>query len=195
MITGIQTPFLIEKLQKLDALHRVVFSAACCERLLPNYTAFHKEENWGDPNVLRLALDRVWECLEDGELPKEGLDQLISDCNDIIPDTENFSTPLVSYALDAGTAVVSTLECCKNGRVESAVEVAVFSRDTVFMALSAQGWSDDKMADSPLMKRELEKQEEDLDVLLEQQELTTALVLRFRHAWESQNCGLSNINL
>lgn len=54
---------LEKELEGLPPLHRVAFAASCCERLLPNYNAFYFLENWGDPSVLRTALNEVWQIL------------------------------------------------------------------------------------------------------------------------------------
>jgi len=183
-----------KKLQGLSLLHQVAFSASCSERLFPNYLAFSKVENWGDPCKLRAALETVWENLEVGVLPSMGLSELIQECSLVIPDTDDFKTPLVSSALDAGTAIVGTLELCKSGNWRHAVDVAGFARDTVYMTLSAQGF-EAEMTRHPWMIREIAKQEEDLELLANSRILSTAVVLRLRHAWKSQNHGLSNIDL
>ena len=194
-IQGIEVPDLSEKLQRLTVPQQIAFSASCSERLFPNYQAFFKEENWGDPDVMRVALDTVWDNLEEGVVPSKGLSELIEECDSVTPDTEDFETPLVSSALDAGTAIVGTLELCKDGDWNHAFEAAGFARDTVYLALSAQGLDDVDMVQHPWMKRELEKQEEDLTVLASSPTLSTALVLQLRHSWKNQNGGLSNIDL
>ena len=123
-----------------------------------------------------------------------GLSELIQECDLVIPDTDDFETPLVSAALDAGTAIVGTLELCKSGDWRRAVEVAGFARDTVYMALSAQGL-ETEMIRHPWMIRELAKQEEDIELLANAPILSSAVVLRLRYAWKSQNNGQSNIDL
>ncbi|MBC6423541.1 MAG: DUF416 family protein [Hormoscilla sp. SP5CHS1] len=48
----------------MPQIHRLAFAAACCERLLPTYNAFCRRENWGNPALLRKALDEVWQVLQ-----------------------------------------------------------------------------------------------------------------------------------
>jgi uncharacterized protein len=43
---------------------RVLFAASCCERLMPCYETFVAMEKWGDPKVLRIALEEVWKFLQ-----------------------------------------------------------------------------------------------------------------------------------
>jgi uncharacterized protein YjaG (DUF416 family) len=40
---------LMHDLERLPRTHRVVFAAACCERLLLNSAAFWREVQWGQP--------------------------------------------------------------------------------------------------------------------------------------------------
>ena len=54
---------LEKELKKLPHLHRVAFATSICERMLPIYNAFCRMENWGDPSVLRKALDEIWQIL------------------------------------------------------------------------------------------------------------------------------------
>jgi hypothetical protein len=39
---------LEKELEDLPGLHRVAFAAACCERMVPNYSAFYRMYDWGD---------------------------------------------------------------------------------------------------------------------------------------------------
>ncbi|TXI12815.1 MAG: DUF416 family protein [Rhizobium sp.] len=186
---------LYEKLHGLSFLQRIAFSASCSERLFSNYIAFVNEANWGEPHVLRKALDTVWENLETGTISPRDLSGLIEECDEVIPDTEDFETPMVSYALDAGTAVVGTLQLWESGDLMRAVEIAGFARDTVYMALSVQGLDDTEMERHPWMIRELAKQEADIRILANSQSHSIEVVLRLRYGWKSQNNGLSNIDL
>ncbi len=55
---------LTRDLVALPASHRVAFAASCCERLVPNYQAFALMEDWGNPRLLRRALDAAWKTAE-----------------------------------------------------------------------------------------------------------------------------------
>jgi uncharacterized protein YjaG (DUF416 family) len=52
-------------------------------------------------------------------------------CEKIIPDTENFESPLTSAALDAAVAVTNALEYCLDNEDKKIDEVATVARDTV----------------------------------------------------------------
>lgn len=191
--------FDIDKLrQRLEALamkHRSAFGASCCERLLPNYYAFAAMEKWGNPALLRVALDEVWTFLKGGTVSREGIEQLISECSLVLPDTEEFSSAFVSAALDAGVCIVETLSCCLDGNLEHAVTVSSQARDTVHMYIQARdgiSYSDprweEKIFNDPLMIEEIEKQERDLKDLESARELTGELLDRLRES--SSTSGL-----
>ena len=57
---------LKQELEKLPQLHRMAFAASICEKMLPNYYAFYRMENWGDPSVQRKVLDEIWQHLAGG---------------------------------------------------------------------------------------------------------------------------------
>jgi uncharacterized protein len=43
------------EIEELPPLNRIAFAASCCERLLPNYYIFAREESEGNPDALRNA--------------------------------------------------------------------------------------------------------------------------------------------
>ena len=114
---------LEKELEKLSPLHRIAFTASGCERLLPNYNAFSREENWGDPSILRKALDEVWQILRGKPIDVEALSQLIIDCysDDMVPHSEDFS----GYVMEARgvcTAIYHTLNACIDCQTKTIVE-------------------------------------------------------------------------
>jgi hypothetical protein len=194
---------LIERERQLDGLskhHRIAFAASCVERLLPNYTAFSRMEQWGDADLLHESLEKIWAYVQGGALSEMQFDELIEECEKIVPDTEDFSSRYTSAALDAANAVIETLSCCKDGSSHRAAEVASFARDTVDMFIQQREETNPVDADlemnileHPLMKREIKKQEDDLSELKNQTELTPDFVRRLRSSWS--NMGLSNIDV
>lgn len=188
-------------LEQISWKHRAVFGAACCERLLPNYVAFVEEVRWGEPETLRSGIDYVWSVATGGLLNPAEVQRLIQRCDSIIPDAEDFATPSVSAALDAGTAVVETLQSLLDSDVQRIVDVASFCRDTVDMYIQNRDRLDynndplfeTKIARDPLMKRELDRQSAILTDLAENPVLDGALLRRLRK--ESADGGRSNIGL
>ena len=190
--------FLGRELRRLPRTHRVVFAAACCERLLPNYAAFTREVHWGDPHALREALDYIWRTVSGGSVDRDEINRLIKQCDAVIPDTEDFETSFVSAALDAGTAVVGTLRSLPDGDTKHVLEVTSYCRDTVHMYIQDRDdldyrdpLFDTKIEQDPLMKRELERQAAILSKLANNPVLDDSLLKSIRD--ESADGGRSNI--
>jgi len=178
--------------------HRVAFAAACCERLLPNYAAFAREVQWGEPSVLRDALEYVWSVLADGHFDRTEIEGLMERCDAVIPDSEDFDTSSVSAALDAGTAVVGTLRSLLEGDTQQIVEVASYCRDTVHMYIQDRDdldyqdpLFDMKIEQDPLMRRELARQSSTLSELANNPVLDGVFLKRLRD--ESADGGRSNM--
>ena len=94
---------LEKELEILPPFHQVAFAAACCERLLPNYNAFCRQVDWGDPSVPRNALDEVWQILAGKRVDATKIEQLIEACGDehIFPDDLDFGG---QYCMEAQEA-------------------------------------------------------------------------------------------
>jgi uncharacterized protein len=162
-----------ERLEKCEPRRRVLFAACCCERLLPNYDAFVAMEKWGDPSVLRLAVDEIWAFLKGHPLHAARVRELLSACDSVTPSTMDFGSLFVSAALDCVVSIMETLECCLDGDPRHSAEVAQAACDTVVMYLDAccdpetGVHSADPMFDkwvhaSPLLAGEMQRQDETL---------------------------------
>ena len=161
------------KLKELSREQKILFMLSCCERLYPNYLAFNKKHEWGNPFVLRNTLDFAWTVLERGiGEDKEELKKLLKQCDEITPDTEDFDSIFVSQALDSTVAVASLLEYIISDSNDKIIEVASLARDTVDMyvqELEDMAPNDpnlEKMIlEHPLMQQELKRQRQDIELL------------------------------
>lgn len=189
---------VIALLRSVPAMHRAAFVASCAERLFPNYVAFSRETGWGKPRLLREALDAVWDHLCGKTLSSLDAKAFISKVDKAIPDTEDFQTVLVSFALDAGVAIVEALKSCFDGDVQHGLDAAVSATDTVDMYIQesenlqlAGSELEKYIAKHPLMVRELQKQESDLEKLRNSPSLDLKLIAELRVS----NGGRSNIGI
>ena len=162
---------LRRRLEALPPFAVLAFALSCAERLLPNYEAFVRQAGWGDPAVLRAALDAAWEALA-GRPAADDLRSLARRCEAVTPDSEDFETPLVSAALDAGVAATLVLDLVATANPATAAQVASLAHDSVDMHIqeSLDLHPDDprreaKIFAHPLMQRELARQSADLDRL------------------------------
>ena len=94
---------LEKELKKLPPLHRLAFAASMGERAMPTYNAFVREEGWGNPTVLREALDEVWEIVLGKPVNKEKIEQLMRNIDTVTPHVDYFSG--AKYCFDAVESV------------------------------------------------------------------------------------------
>ncbi|MFN8583033.1 MAG: DUF416 family protein [Gemmatimonadaceae bacterium] len=163
-----------QSLGSLPALGQLAFMLACGERMVPNYSAFCTEQEWGSDTALRQALEIGWSVVAGNLVARSRVQECLHNCDAAAPDTEDFRSELVSAALDAANACALVLEAVLEPSIERAIEVATLACDTVFMfAKGAQratvGSSslEHRTADHPLVQQELQREKEDLAVLNE----------------------------
>lgn len=181
---------LRRELSGLSTNHRVTFCAACSQRLLPSYERFFRMERWGNPEILKAAIEEVWQFLQENQgLSRERIRDLARQCEEAAPDTERFSSHYTSAALDAASALVETLQCCEDGDPKHGVNAAISARDSVDMYLQVRDNLDAQgdamevtIARDPLMQREMKKQENDLSDLKQAKILTPDLVKSLRES-------------
>jgi uncharacterized protein YjaG (DUF416 family) len=134
----------------------------------PNYDVFHIESGWGDPNVLRTALNSAWMKLLSASYHVD-LSKLRSRCEEVAPDTEDFGSVLGSSALDAAVAVMRLMDLIEDRSPAVVAEIASLARDTVDMYVQeimdirpGAKNREEKNRTHALMQRELGNQREDL---------------------------------
>jgi uncharacterized protein YjaG (DUF416 family) len=164
--------FLRQRIEQLPALGRLAFLLSIAERLLPNYAAFSRRHAWGEPDALRRALDLGWRALERKEITPAEIEARLAECEAVTPDTEDFDSELVSPALDAAASCALVLELLKKDDPEKVVDGASLAHDTVDMYVqelerleATDPLLERKIARHQLMRRELERQKTDLDLL------------------------------
>lgn len=193
----------------LSHFHKVAFAAACCEKLIPNYNAFCRIENWGNPIVPRKALDEVWQILHGKPVNQIKIARLKADCGseDVCPDLDkNYDFYYCWEAQEALMALDNTLQACIEPSASLVSYVAKNARDTVEIWITGkdesvkiiwQGDDEEKLKEAisnhSLAVREIAKQEEDLQRLQEIKILEPDFLKWLKNSFE--NYGRSNINL
>jgi len=195
---------LRKKLPDLGYAKSLAFAASCCERSVPNYKAFARETDWGDPKVLAEALELIWRLVTtrnpaDFRSYARGLQGALKA---ITPDTEqDFKSLLTSAALDAANSVAETLDYVRDESIDHIVWVSSFARDTIDLFVQYRNKPDcsdknveDQIAHHPLMIAELHKQQADMSTLESIQDLTPHFLALFRSnatAGGKSNLGMS----
>lgn len=125
---------IMVELKQLTREKKVLFGIITSLQLFSNYKSFEEKENWGNSRVLELVIENTYQRLFSlSFFNKEDIHQQIERVESITPDTEDFSSILVSFALDACTSVISTLLFILDNNDEHIADVAIYARDTVDM--------------------------------------------------------------
>jgi uncharacterized protein YjaG (DUF416 family) len=189
-------------LQELPHSHRLAFAASCCERAYPNYVIFFQCAHRGDSAALRTSLNRVWDFIEGSARIVDDLVELEQKCESVTPDLDNFSTSDIDLqaaaAQEATFMVRLLLQFCRDNQLSYATRISTFARDTIDMYVQAvekfdpaDPQLDEKIAQHPLMLREVQEQESDLLKLTQMK--TRADLQEFRR--HATNLEQSNIGL
>lgn len=163
---------LENQLSGLNSKSLVVFGLLCCERIFPNYVAFVEQHKRGNADTLRYTLDVCWEFVVNKRIISD-FDGLKKACKEVAPDTEDFDSLSVSAALDAAISIATLVKLIESSKVEHAVTIATYARDTVDMYVQElenmqpnTGNLEEQIRNHQLMQRELGCQQSDFELLL-----------------------------
>ena len=156
----------ITELKNLDFTKQLAFAYLTCERLYPNYLFFSKNYKFGNPNILRQALDFIHHDFFEKHPDKRKMDFFRKEIDKNTPDPGDFRTGLASSALDACTAVMETLNFMEDKKILRIDDISTFGTDTVsmhIMNIASLDFNKDKdfqkkIDEHPLMQREVRVQ-------------------------------------
>jgi uncharacterized protein YjaG (DUF416 family) len=196
---------LEKELQALPPSHRIGFAACVCERMFPTYTAFYRMENWGNPSLLRIALDEIWQIAGGTPVDAARISQLIEVCEseDVIPDMDDFGCARYGgEAMFAACAILHTLDACPDPSPSHILKAVKIAFDTIDSAVYAEYYYSDNFPEDiyeildkevpshPWMIRELSKQREDLEMLKNASQLDREFLERLRNSSSSDGKSL-----
>jgi uncharacterized protein YjaG (DUF416 family) len=191
---------LEREIESLSPQGRLAFLLSCAERLFPNYLAFSNAESWGDPAALRDALELGWSTLQGEQISPAIIENVMARAEAVTPDTEAFDSPLVSAALDAAVCATLVAELLLHDDPKKVKDAASLARDTVDLHVQElerfEGGDpllERKILAHPLMKQELARQREDVQLLQEMNWTNKAAVVGLRRYWREP--AVSNIGL
>jgi uncharacterized protein YjaG (DUF416 family) len=170
------------ELHPLGERQRVAFAACCCERVLPAYEAFSRDESWGDARPLREALERIWGAATGEPLQQEQAGELAGRCEEQIHHLdEPFASIFTAPAQDAAIAVVRGLDCAVKGDTESAIgaaDLALEAFEAYVDATEGEGsvYDDAVITSSVVYREELRRRREDLETLARIREVDPRVV-------------------
>lgn len=159
---------LADELRGLPRALRVVFAAACAERLMPAYRRLIEQEVASTSNILTEAMEVIWARPNDGG----GLDQQrIDECLALVPDDSDIEpwTEQTSHAQDAGIAALHAVKAWMTGDADEAAWAASLVYDSLDLLvinkhnldMNAPG-AERVVASDPIVQAELHRQRRDL---------------------------------
>jgi uncharacterized protein YjaG (DUF416 family) len=186
---------LESQLARMPQLYQLAFGGACCERAFPNYIAFSKAEHWGDPRIVRKALDMVWDIIAGAKVEQARIKDLEKQCYAVTPDSDDFGSVLDTAGQEASIAIQWLLRYCLEADPKCGLRISRLQRDTIYgfvqdeMELDPMDPTLDATIDAhPLMRQELQRQKEDLAHL--QQAVDLSEFCRRARKIEKSNIGL-----
>jgi uncharacterized protein len=120
-----------ELIKELSDKHKFYFASTICMRLFPNYQHFSVNERWGNPQVLENCLGYISSVDINNRPDNELINKFIANLDSVTPDTNDFKSIHVSFAVDACNSILETLNYILTREDKKIVDIATFARDTV----------------------------------------------------------------
>ncbi|MEM7110093.1 MAG: DUF416 family protein [Bacteroidota bacterium] len=153
---------LATRLRVLNEKSRVLFAYWVSKRLFHNYVFFHKTFSFGDVDAMLDALNLVNRYLSNESINVNEIQKAIDTIEENTPDTNDFDSISVSFALDACNSLTECLSYLVDKDLQHLVDIGIFSRDTIDMFIQEKedlNYSDDdfeqKIQNHYLMTQEL----------------------------------------
>ncbi|MGM9478342.1 DUF416 family protein [Pedobacter sp. GSP4] len=146
---------LSNQLTPLSQNRRIAFGLDICERILVDYVDFYNEYQWGNPAILKEAITYCSSSISAGA-DEERVKQLLTAIEDVLPDTEEFTEPSGTYALNAGCAVFELLEYLNDPEVDHLLNISSALTDTINFKLgeAEPDLTDEELLQQPVMVNE-----------------------------------------
>ncbi len=169
-----------DRIIKLPFQKQLAFVYFHTESIFLNYFAFYKMENWGNPKVLQNAIKTFQNIiLESRKLSNE--DKLgITELETITPDTDDFTNFLSSLALDVCASLLEVFAFLEDKNNQHIIDVSTSAIDLaqMFIEFRDKKHFDDYVFDDELIKYELNKQLQILELLENTETLTQDFLLK-----------------
>lgn len=142
----------------LSLKKQLAFALLVLERMWPDLSKFSAETGFNDRYYTE-AKEEAWAALLVGRVSP----RLKDICDRTVPDTEDYSHELTSYALNAALATTEIMEFTSDNCTTHIANIASLARETVYLYLSMLGLDEDsKIGEHSLMEQERRREEGDV---------------------------------
>lgn len=173
MQPGFDHDALQDRLIALSARQRLAFAVLCYFAVEPHYRAFVDETGWGDAELMHGWGVQLWDvAVGTTLLDGPALQAMQAQGLTLVPDHDEFDSPLTSAALDAAVVLMCAMAAAESG---SSTEAAHAGSQAIAIAdLLAQESEnmhpqdpqlEEKIWRHPLMQAELSRQDNVLNML------------------------------
>ncbi len=202
---------LQKELQTLPDLHRLAFSASMCERMLPNYVAYHRSEDWDTktpPNInsLRNMLDKIWDFIQGEKLTENEICTFIKNCDNLIQDGDSTMSEYYTEGTNTVDLICNTLRACLQPTVENIIKIVktveltfadfiISEEETLDPNWWKRSFTQKKIyvSNHSLTIREREKQRDDLQLLKSKKILDKNFIQLLRHSFDNAEKSILNL--
>lgn len=185
------------RLAKLPNKSTAAIYAACTERLFPLFQSFTEKEAWGDCAETRNSLDNAWELLTQDSVDRDLAYRIVDVAERMMPHADDFASFECIFAQDVCVLLDSTARSLLSETVNpqlieyafEGIRAAICEEKTGFMDLGdSEGAADFErfLITDPRIKREIENQKHDLDLLQEATEVNRELIESIRRRSHSR---------
>jgi uncharacterized protein YjaG (DUF416 family) len=166
-------------LLELPFSHLLTFIYFVAKRMIPNYVAFSKTEQWGDSKIVNEAANLLRTIILEKRSIKPQELEILEKLNSATPDMENFGSLLSTSALDTCIILYETISALQSNNIEAIVSLATLPFNAVQMYVEELNELDynkknyDVVVFShPLIEKEIEFQEKIYTLILNQKEIS-----------------------
>ena len=154
-----------QRIRELNYLQKAVLGAAIIERMLSNYALFSEATGFGDQQVLRNALNLIWEKIL---IPKSkiGLEKLVEKVEPNVTELSEFDMFGTYPAIDVATAILTMLHGLMAKEEQEFVSIAKISQASVAKYIEFSLLAEDITPSNQLVREHPQMQYE-IDILAE----------------------------
>lgn len=193
MLPSFDSDALRLRLDALSAQQRLVFAVSSYFAVEPHYRAFVADTGWGSDERMHKWAEQLWNVAAgNAVLDVQELRAVQEQWDELVPDHDDFDSPLTSAALDAAVVLVCATEVAKSGSAQEASN-AGYQAIAIADLLAQESENmhprdpqlEEKILAHPLMQAELRRQADVLGLLEPGAELTPPALAFIRQSAKS----------
>jgi uncharacterized protein YjaG (DUF416 family) len=182
----------IDQLEKIGLQRQKVFAYLSCERVYPNYVSFSNNFNFGDPAVLRSAIDFVYNSIFNEVFSDKELEALLVEVDNNAPRPDDFAAFYASIAMYSAGVIYESLNLLKQADISRVLsDISSMSIDAVDLFIQERDdmdYNEDdfeaKILNDPLMQEEMAIQKGTIAYLHSVQALNESDIKNLLHLQE-----------